>query len=358
WQWKDRSDRAVMDKLDELPAMKRAAPPSQMAEGVSEILKAAPLCGGCGAKVGGGLLRDALGAAVPQAGDDAAILPQPGGGFQVISTDHLRAFVEDPFQMARIAAVHALGDVWSMGATPQVALASIVLPRLSADLQARTLTEITDAARDVLAEAGAELVGGHTTMGAELTIGFTVTGLRDSPPITQGGARPGDRLILTRPIGSGVILAGDMQGQARGVEVAALLTSMGRGQGQAAKILSAAHAMTDVTGFGLAGHLAAMCRASGVKATLWQDQIPVHPGARRLADLGIASTLAPVNRADAQVAGKEDPLLHDPQTAGGLLAAVAPEDAEGLLQALQAAGEDQARIIGQLEQGTGGLRLI
>ena len=116
-------------------------------------------------------------------GDDAAVLCQPNGAFQVISTDHLRGFIADPGLMTRIAAVHALGDVWAMGAQPQVGLVSIVLPQMSADLQRRTLLEITQVATEVLSAAGAQLVGGHTTMGAEFTIGFTLTGTKNSIPL-------------------------------------------------------------------------------------------------------------------------------------------------------------------------------
>ena len=107
-------------------------------------------------------------------------------------------------------------DVWAMGAAPQAVLSSLILPQMSAALQARTLAEITEALDDVLGQTGGQLVGGHTTMGAELTIGFSVTGTRKAPPITHAGAKPGDVLVLTRPIGSGVIMAAHMQGVAPG----------------------------------------------------------------------------------------------------------------------------------------------
>ena len=115
-------------------------------------------------------------------GDDAAVLRQSDGSFQVISTDHLRGFINDPAMMTRITAVHALGDIWAMGAQPQVALISIVVPHMSANLQTRTLFEITQVATQVFNSAGAQLVGGHTTMGSELTIGFTVTCLLYTSP--------------------------------------------------------------------------------------------------------------------------------------------------------------------------------
>ena len=174
WRWKDWIDRAFINRLNDLPKMVVPKVTGELATGVAEILAAKPLCGGCGAKVGRGVLSSALTKIAPPfdevvtgAGDDAAVLRQSNGTFQVISTDHLRSLIDDPALMTRIAAVHALGDVWAMGAQPQVGLASIVVPQMSADLQARTLTEITQVATEVLSAAGAQLVGGHTTMGAD-----------------------------------------------------------------------------------------------------------------------------------------------------------------------------------------------
>lgn len=360
WQWKDRIDRAFMDKLDELPVMKVPALPSVVAKGVQEDAQVIPLCGGCGAKVGGGVLSQAISAGqgtsqadvIAGPGDDAAILRQPCGRYQVLSTDHLRAFIDDPVQMTRIAAVHALGDIWAMGATPQAALSTLVLPRMSTALQARTLREINDAAQDVFAQAGASIIGGHTTMGAELTIGFTVTGLRDDMPITVSGAQAGDMLLLTRPIGTGVILAAHMAGKASARTVADVLSAMEQPQQAAAAILRDAHAMTDVTGFGLAGHIQAICAASRLRADVTRDKIPVYAGARTLSDQGIRSSLLAANIADAPTTGIDDPLLHDPQTAGGLLAALSPDAAEKAMEALRAAGVE-AVIIGKLSAGSG-----
>ena len=360
WRWKDRIDTDFMDGLNDLPPMPRPEARGAVAAGVAEMLAGKPLCGGCGAKVGQGVLSGALttlaeprGDVVAGAGDDAAILRRPGGGYQVIGTDHLRAVVEDPETMARIAAVHALGDIWAMGAAPQVALASLVIPHVSPALQARTVAEITRAATDVLGAAGAQLVGGHTTMGAELTIGFTVTGTRDAMPLTVGGGRAGDALILTRPIGTGVILAAEMAGRAAGGDVAAALAIMATPQQAEASVLGAvAHAMTDVTGFGLAGHVRAIARASRLDAELVRDAIPVHAGARALSDAGVSSSLMPANRADAPVEGGEDALLHDPQTAGGLLAAVAREQVDATLDALRSAG-CVGHVIGHLTEPVG-----
>lgn len=353
WRWKDRIDRAFIARLADLPAMAAPAGPDTGDK---------PLCGGCGAKVGGATLAEAL-AHLPAptradietgAGDDAAVL-RMGATRQVLTTDHLRAFTLDPCLMARITAIHALGDVWSMGAAPQAALAQIILPPLSDRLQSRTLAEIMAVATEVFAAEGAAIVGGHTSQGAELSIGFTVTGLCDGPALTHAGARAGDRLILTKPIGTGVILAAEMAGRARAQVVAGALASMCRPQGAAARLMAPlAHAMTDVTGFGLAGHLLAILRASGTGAVLRMADVPFLPGALDLSRMGEGSSLLPANRqvrADMLVTeGPDTDLLFDPQTAGGLLAAVPADQADALLAHLLAAGE-AAAIIGEVIDG-------
>ncbi|MEL6644218.1 MAG: selenide, water dikinase SelD [Pseudomonadota bacterium] len=342
WALKDRIDRRFMERLSDLPAMAAPAPLPEAAHGVRGAMAAAPLCGGCGAKVGSAALTRAV-RALPgtdradvtvAAGDDAAVL-RVGGAQQVITTDHLRAFTGDPHLMARIAAVHAMGDVWAMGARPQAALATVILPAMVPQMQERWLAEIMAGAAQAFDAAGAAIVGGHTTLGAELTVGFTVTGLLDGPAITLAGARPGDRLLLTRPLGSGTLLAADMAGSARGADVAAALGEMAQGQGGVAEALAAAHAMTDVTGFGMAGHLMEMCRASRVAARVWLEDLPFYAGAEDLAARGVRSSLYPENRvvaAEMEVPeGARAALLFDPQTSGGLLAAMAPEDAEAVL---------------------------
>ncbi len=355
WRWKDRIDRKFMRKFHALPEMAPPPLPRAHAAGVTEALGDKPACGGCGAKVGGATLGRVL-AGLPSAGrsdvetrpgDDAAVLAI-GGTRQVITTDHLRAFTEDPYLQAKIAAVHALGDAWAMGAKPQAALAQIILPRMAPALQEHWLAEIMAAASAVFTDAGAEIVGGHTSLGTELTVGFTVTGLCDRDPITLAGTRPGDVLILTKPIGSGTVLAGEMQRKAQGRWVIAALAQMAEPQGRAAVELAGANAMTDVTGFGLAGHLLAICDASGLAAELALDAVPFLPGAVDLAEAGIRSTLYPENRSLADRVsvpwGAKGELLFDPQTAGGLLAAVPEETAERVLFRLQDAGVPAVRI--------------
>ncbi|MEX0284204.1 MAG: selenide, water dikinase SelD [Paracoccaceae bacterium] len=353
WRWKDHIDQKFMAQFRELPAMGAPDLPPLRALGVDEALGDKPLCGGCGSKVGRSLLRASLG--TPSVGrddietlpgDDAALL-RVGGARQVITTDHLRAFTLDPVLMTRITVTHALGDIWAMGARPQATTLSLILPRLSPELQGRTLAEINTVARETLHAAGAEIVGGHTTMGAELTIGLTVTGLCEAEPVTLAGGQPGDVLILTKPVGSGVILAAEMAGNAPGAVVTGAFEQMLQGQGEASAILApAAHAMTDVTGFGLAGHLHGMCEASDVGASLNLDAVPLMEGALKLAEQDVRSTLYADNRSltpDLPEGGVAD-LLYDPQTSGGLLAAVPADAAADLLEQLQAAGYPAARI--------------
>ena len=361
WRWKDRIDQSFMEKFRTLPAMPAPSLPKERALGAEDVAgQTQPLCGGCGSKLGADALQRVL-SRLPAAGrddilslpgDDAAVLAT-GGVRQVMTTDHLRAFTNDPALMARITALHALGDIWAMGAAPQAATATVILPPMSPALQTRTMDAVMQAAAQVFGAAGAAIVGGHSTTGAELTLGFTITGLCDGDPVTHAGAQPGDALILTRPIGAGTILAAEMQMRANGRHVAALLARMTQPQDDAARLLRPAHAMTDVTGFGLAGHLLAICRASQLRAEIDLAAIPLYDGAAELADAGIRSTAWAANLAAAPVTGATGPrgvLLHDPQTAGGLLAAVSPDQAEGCVAELRAQGHEAA-IIGRLSAG-------
>jgi selenide,water dikinase len=374
WRLKDRIDRRFMDRVSDLPAMPRPAAPSPATEGLAAHLARRPLCGGCGAKLGPGTLSAAL-ADLPAplrpevlsgAGDDAAVLAA-GVGVQVITTDHLRAFCNDSRLMARLAALHSLSDVWAMGAAPQVALAQVTLPPLGPELQARMLAEIMEEAAKAFRAAGADVVGGHSTEGVELTIGFTVTGT-STRVIGKGGAKPGDALVLTKPLGSGTILAAEMAlarlpGLLLGEVWAGCIDQMLRSQASAAAILApVAHAMTDVTGFGLAGHLLEMLTASDAAARLRLGDIPLMPGALELAAAGHGSSLQPANLAAVswRMTTPDDPrvqLLSDPQTCGGLLAAVPGDRAEAIVMALRGEGHDAA-FIGEVTAGAPHLTVI
>ena len=351
WRWKDTIDRRWMEKYRNLPAMAETA--------------AMPMrCGGCGAKVPAHVLRRALARLDLPAprrevllgldgADDAAMLQPPPGLALVQTVDQFPAFIDDPFLFGRIAAVHALSDLHAMGAQPVAAMALAGVLASRAEQAEDDLVQMLSGALSCLTEEGCCLVGGHTSESERLSLGFAVSGWADPARLLRkSGLKPGDRLILTKPLGTGTVLAADMRGLARGDAVAAALDGMARSNGPAARILIArgASAMTDVTGFGLAGHLGEMLAASGVAVRLDVEAVPAYPQARELLAAGIASTLHPGNVAAAPAGfdpAVTDALLFDPQTAGGLLAGVPADRAEECLEALLTAGE-QAAIVGTI----------
>ena len=383
WRWKNWIDRRFMDRFNALPPMPepKAAASSPLADkdAVREISAIAMRCGGCGAKVGATTLSRALGRIEPLARDevvvgldspdDAAIVDAGGPRLLVQSVDYFRSIVDDPYSFGRIAANHALGDVFAMGGEPQTALAVATIPYgLEAKVEA-DLGAMMEGANRMLREAGCALVGGHTSEGAELALGFSVNGLvARERHLGKGGGRPGDVLVLTKPIGTGTLLAADMRGLARGSWVAAAIEHMTCSSREAAAILLAheAGAATDVTGFGLLGHLVEMTRAGGVDATLWLDRIPVLAGARESVARGVFSSLQPQNvrlRRAIRNAGEANddpiyPLLFDPQTAGGLLATVPAAKAAPCLAALRRAGYASATIIGRIAAASDALEPI
>jgi len=328
------------------------------------------LCGGCAAKVGESSLTRALerlgvpshpavvlGLAQP---DDAAAVETERGEIVAATVDSFRAFTDDPYLVGRVAAVNAVSDLWAKGVTPRFALAQVSVPDAEPARAEETLYQVMAGARAALDADGVTLVGGHTTTGPELVVGFAVWGFAATADalIRIRGAAPGDQLILTKPLGTGVILQADMRALARGEWVEATAASMLRSNGAAARVMLARRpaAVTDVTGFGLAGHLGEMLRASKASAVLDLAAIPALPGAVALLGRGVRSTAHPEN-ARARRAMLVEPdaarraaldLLFDPQTSGGLLIAVARERGPALLSALRAAGDPAAAIIGEV----------
>ncbi|NQY12535.1 MAG: selenide, water dikinase SelD [Henriciella sp.] len=365
WRWKDRIDRAFMTQFTEPVAMPAPDLPQQVAQGViAEVERQKNACGGCGAKVSQDMLSEGLRPTADETSqgrfEDAAIV-QTNNGYDVFSTDHLRAFNADPYVLAKVAAIHALGDIWAMGAVPKMVLAQIILPPLVPDKQSAMLTEIMQGARDVFDACGVTISGGHTSSGAELTIGFSISGSTSKPPLTHIGARPGDVLVLTKPIGTGVILAAEMQQRLDGDDYQAALSSMCRLQQDTSRRLSeVASTMTDVTGFGLAGHLLNILDASKVGSRLSLDKLPFLPGAIEASENGIRSTLYPANaRLRDRVQGKEDArldLLFDPQTCGGMLATI-PAEKWGRYQADFQASNDSIWQIGTIIEGPAKIRV-
>jgi selenide,water dikinase len=296
--------------------------------------------------------------------DDAALISFSGTAPLLQTVDFFRAMVDDPYLFGRIAATHALGDVYAMGGMPETALAIATLPPARPPIVEHDLYHMLRGGLDVLEAAGAVLVGGHSAEGAELALGFAVTGRpRPGKLLRKGGLRPGDRLILTKPLGTGVILAADARGVASGRIVEGALATMVQSAGPAASCLLAhrATACTDVTGFGLLGHLLEMLRASDVNAVLDPDSIPALDGAVSLLGRGIVSSLHADNVAamaalNPGASGLTDPiaaLLIDPQTAGGLLAGIPAEGAAACVAQLR--GLDyRAAEIGFVTHADGG----
>ena len=374
WKWKDKIDRKWMKMYQEMPAMPEPVPEVAevaLASGPAAIaaIQAVPMrCGGCGAKVGASVLSrvmarlDVPTRAEVEVGldqpDDAAVITVPPGKVSVQTVDFFRSFVDDPYIFGQIAAVHALGDSWAMGAEPHAALAIAQVPYGLESQVEEDLFQMMSGATSVLKDVGCALAGGHSCEGAELALGFSVHGVADRGTLMRkGGMKSGEALILTKPIGTGTLFAADMRSKAEGRWISAALDSMRLPSATAAKILvdHGASACTDVTGFGLLGHLVEMCKGSNVAAVLDLDAVPVLDGARECLDLGITSSLQASNvRLARAVANQEAiarnamyPLIFDPQTAGGLLASVHADAAETCAAALRAAGYPTTSIIGE-----------
>ena len=378
WRWKDWIDRRFMDRFNRLPEMKadaqraddaalrRLAPP----EVVRELSVAAMRCGGCGSKVGATLLDRVLARLAPlrrddvvvglEAPDDAAVEEVPPGKVVVQTVDAFRAFVDDPYLFGRVTANHCLSDLYAMGAEPRSALAIVTVPYGSEAKTEALLDDLLGGAVAELNAAGAALVGGHTTEGAELTLGFAVSGVAERQALLRkGGMRPGDRLLLTKPVGTGTLFAADMRRRAKARWIDGAIRTMLQTNRLASEAVRrhAATACTDVTGFGVLGHLVEMTRASGVDARLALDAIPILDGARETVAAGLLSSLQPHNVrlrravANVEAAGADPrfPIVFDPQTAGGLLASVPEGAAEACLTELRAHGYERAAVVGVVE---------
>lgn len=372
WRWKDWIDRRFMDKYRELPEMTTAKrQPGELAfDRELHDLQADPLrCGGCGSKVGADILSDALGAlkaplrddilvGLEQPDDAAVVIPKPGTVL-VQTVDAFRAFIDDPFIFGKVAANHCLSDIFAMGATPQTALALVTLPLANAKKMRDDLVHLMSGAMEIFTAEGTALVGGHTNEGAELALGFAINGYIDPEKLSRkGGANVGDCLILTKPLGTGVMFAAEMRGKAKTRMVEHAVHSMLQSNGPAAACLreAGANAMTDITGFGLFGHLVEMLRESNACAAVDVDALPLFDGAADLAGAGIVSSLHPHNlRIEERIApgatSRADPryiVCFDPQTAGGLLAALPEVAAAHCIDALRGLGFEQAAVIGRV----------
>ncbi len=379
WRLKDSIDRRFMQSFSTFPAMSAGMTSSAPATGVAltaeestqAISAIAMRCGGCGAKVGATVLSRALGALNPvergdvliglHSPDDAAVVRVPPGQAMVHTVDFFRAFIDDPYIFGKVAANHALGDVFAMGGQAQTATAICTVP---SGLEAKVedvLFQMMTGAVEVLNDAGCALVGGHTGEGKELALGFAINGLVPETlkgVMVKGGMKPGDVLLLTKPIGTGTLFAAHARLQAKGRWIDAALASMVVSNRQGAQCLQAhsATACTDLTGFGLLGHLVEMTRPSGVDAEIDLNALPLLEGAAQTAAAGILSSLQPANvRLRRALRNQEEavthpnyPLLFDPQTAGGLLASVPAAKADACVAALKALGYGHTAVIGRI----------
>lgn len=359
WRLKNWIDQRFIRRFNELPAMD--APSLDLPAPLAAALPDDPMrCGGCGAKLAADPLKRVLQKLPSQSaahvtlgiGDDAAEV-RHGTGATLLSVDGFRAMIDDPYLLGRICAHHSLNDLYAMGAQPVSALALATIPFMAEAMMEDDLHQLLRGVVDVLNASNTPLVGGHSAEGAELSIALTVTGTPGQTTLTKAGAQEGDTLILTKPLGTGVILAGSMRGIHVPGAVAGAVNCMDSSNAASVEILRdcGVNALTDVTGFGLLGHLSEMLRGSGCGVSLRLEEIPLLPGALLMAKQGVASSLQAANAlalADFTLAADLDTerlgLLSDPQTSGGLLASVPALRADACLEALQAQQIDAASI--------------
>lgn len=360
WRWKDRIDSRFMDMYQDYRPMSVAPRVTTL----SQTMR----CAGCGGKIGGSVLSRVLARLeIPrhaqvelglEAPDDAAIVRLPPGKAVNVSVDFFAAPFDDPFTVGRIAALHAASDCFATGAKPVAALASITIPVGSSNAQEQLLHELLAGALQELKAMNATLAGGHTIEGPQVTVGFTMVAEQRDPPRTKGKLRAGDALILTKPLGTGVLLAAHVQARCRADWFQSLVESMLHSNQFAAELCEefSLEALTDVTGFGLAGHLLEMLRAGQLSAELHLSRVPLLPGAEALLCQGLESTLAPANRdaeSDIDVSETLRPsaryaALFDPQTSGGMLLGVPAPHVEAVLTRLAQHGVANAAVIGHV----------
>jgi selenide,water dikinase len=300
--------------------------------------------------------------------DDAGVYRWEAGPALVQTVDFFTPIVDDPYTYGEIAAANALSDVYAMGGRPVTALAIAAFPKEG--LEREVIRAIFQGGYDKLREAGVALLGGHTVQDAEIKFGYAVTGAIDPDRVlTNAGARPGDLLFLTKPIGTGVTATALKFDRLTPGGADAAIQSMRTLNRAAAEALQrlpaeAIHACTDVTGFGLLGHANEMAAASGVTLSIDGDAVPLFPGVRALAGAnrsgGLSTNVEHFGafvRAGAAVPDDLAALFYDPQTSGGLLVAVAPAFAAAVASALQAAGV-QAASIGRVDAAWYGIRVV
>lgn len=367
---KDRIDRAWIEKFT--PAM-----PTTTADPEAPLMR----CGGCGSKISSDVLSAVLKRLdIPddprilmgcRTGEDAAVHrvqpelygEQPGKLVEVQTVDYFRAFIDDPFLFGRIAALHSVSDLYAMNARPFSALAIATLPYARGPIQEAQLYELLSGAVHTFRQLGVILTGGHTTEGTELALGFAVTGHGEEDRLFhKSQLQPGDKLVLTKPLGSGALLAAWMRGACKARWLENMLESLLVANAAAAGIFSRAgvHACTDITGFGLAGHLFEMLDASRVSALLSLERVPLYDGFAEVTGQGIVSSLHADNaKLACRIEGATalPAWLFDPQTSGGLLAAVRPDAVNDVVEELRRSQYAKAAVIGEVQPATEGTSL-
>ncbi len=388
WRWKNHIDVKFMNLFHDLPPMVKNIkrnmsnthvtldPILQKELGIKDIHELSMRCGGCGGKVGASVLSDVLNQLKPyrhkdiivglDSPDDAAVLNIPADKKLVQTIDHLKTFIDDPYLFGQLSALHALSDAFAMNAAPHSAQALVQLPLASEAIQRRDMLQVMQGAIKVLNEHNCSLVGGHTSEDTQLNVGFCINAVaQTSDLLHKKGAKKGQVLILTQPLGTGTLFAAHMRGLAQGLDINAALKHMLQSNQEAATIFQQfnASACTDVTGFGLLGHLVEMLKADtlnveGLGACLHLNKLPTLSGAQSLMQAGISSSLQPQNARLRHAIYNQHidtnhinyPLLFDPQTCGGLLATVDAQQAQACLNALQTSGYEKAAIIGEVTE--------
>jgi selenide, water dikinase len=297
--------------------------------------------------------------------DDAAVYQLNAEQAIIETADFFPPVVDDPYAFGAIAAANALSDVYAMGGQPLFALNLAAFPD---DLPIEVITDILRGGAEKVREAGAVIAGGHTVADREPKYGLAVTGLVHPNAVrTKGGALPGDYLVLTKPLGTGVITTAHKRGSVEPVDLEAAIQSMMRLNRQAADAVNAGSgvsALTDITGFGLLGHVHEMAHLSRVGVVIEHSALPWLPGARQYAESWIFPGGSERNEAfygqwveyapDLRLQAWEQRLLYDPQTSGGLLIAVSAQGLPGIIERLTRAG-DLAAVIGTVVHGAGRL---
>jgi selenide,water dikinase len=333
--------------------------------------------GGCGCKIAPGVLAEILkkssGFPVPpqllvgiETADDAAVYQLNDEQALIATTDFFMPIVDDPYDFGRIAATNAISDVYAMGGTPIMALALVGMPIDKLPLE--TIGKIIQGGESICAEAGIPIAGGHTIDSVEPIYGLVVMGLVHPSRIKRNAdARAGDKLILGKPLGVGVLSAALKKGALDEAGYAAMIenTTKLNKPGKALSELPGVHALTDVTGFGLLGHLLELARGAGLEARLDMDRIPLLPGVHELASGGFVTGASGRNWAgyghQVQLAERITPaqqmLLTDPQTSGGLLVACAPDTVDEVLALFAREGFAHAAVIGDMAAGEAGVKV-